>query len=303
MISATPRAAFPAFVDRAAFPFAVYDLEIDGAQHAYVDTGGEAGDRVFVLSHGTPTWSIDWRHLIPVLAQRGRVIALDHLGFGLSARPRDADYRPEAHAARFARFVDAVVPADARVDLLCHDFGGPFALPWAKTMQHRLRSLTLLNTFSWAPVDDDDLGPKARLAATGLVRLLYRHLNASQQIIARSAFGSRRAWLEARDAMLGPFASDADGRERVLYALARSMTSSTTFFRGLERDASSFRDVPTLVAWGMRDSAFTPATLSRLASLYPHAQVYRCEGSGHWPRCEAAIEVSRAIDAFVATAR
>jgi haloalkane dehalogenase len=245
---------------------------------------------------------IDWRHLIPVLERRGRVIAVDHLGFGLSARPRDADYSPEAHAARFARFVDAVVPGDVDVDLICHDFGGPFALPWAQTARHRLRSLTLLNTFSWAPIDDDDMGRKARFAATGLVRLLYRHWNASQQIIARSAFGSRAAWREAREAMLGPFADDADGREGVLYALARSMTASTSFFRALERDAPSFSGVPTLIAWGLRDTAFTPSTLARLAVLYPQAQVYRCQGSGHWPQCEAADEVNEVIDGFVAAA-
>src|ERR1700728_2888641 len=42
---------------------------------------------VLVLLHGFPTSSFMFRHLIPKLADRYRVIAPDHLGFGLSDAP------------------------------------------------------------------------------------------------------------------------------------------------------------------------------------------------------------------------
>ena len=98
----------------------------DGMLH-YVDEG--EGPPV-VLVHGTPTWAFEWRHVIAGLRDTRRVVALDHLGFGLSERPAGADYRPEGHAARFATFMDHVA-GDAPVSLVVHDFGGPIALAWA----------------------------------------------------------------------------------------------------------------------------------------------------------------------------
>src|SRR5690349_11489763 len=48
---------------------------------------GPAGAPVVMLLHGFPTSSRMFRRLIPELADRYRVIAPDHLGFGHSARP------------------------------------------------------------------------------------------------------------------------------------------------------------------------------------------------------------------------
>ena len=73
--------------------------------HRYTTVGGhrifyrEAGDPgrpAIVLLHGYPTSSNMFRDLIPRLAQDFHVIAPDHLGFGLSDRPRSATYTPEA---------------------------------------------------------------------------------------------------------------------------------------------------------------------------------------------------------------
>ena len=79
----------PTWVDRDAFPFT--PKRIDGL--SVIDEG--SGPPV-VFSHGTPTWSYEWRHLIRGLSPTHRCIAVDHLGFGLSDPPNDADYSPEA---------------------------------------------------------------------------------------------------------------------------------------------------------------------------------------------------------------
>ena len=79
------------WVDREAYPFRSRWLALPEGRLHYVDegTGGEAHDPI-VLVHGTPTWSFEYRHLIAGLRPSRRVIALDHLGFGLSERPADA---------------------------------------------------------------------------------------------------------------------------------------------------------------------------------------------------------------------
>lgn len=53
---------------------------------------GDPGAPVLVLLHGFPTSSHMFRNRIPALADRHRVIAPDHIGFGQSAMPAATDF-------------------------------------------------------------------------------------------------------------------------------------------------------------------------------------------------------------------
>src|SRR5688500_4970681 len=83
----TIRMDTPLWLDRQAWPVAPRAVTVDGARLHYVDEG--TGPLV-VLVHGTPTWSFEWRHVIAALRPAYRVVAMDHLGFGLSDRPAGA---------------------------------------------------------------------------------------------------------------------------------------------------------------------------------------------------------------------
>src|SRR5688572_12615386 len=88
----TNSSSAPAWLDRAAYPFASRWCDLPGGERLhYVDEG--AGETL-LFAHGTPTWSFEWRHLIRALAPTHRCVAPDHLGFGLSDRPADAAYTP-----------------------------------------------------------------------------------------------------------------------------------------------------------------------------------------------------------------
>ena len=70
---------------RRRFPFESRFARVNGHRMHYVDEG--RGDPVLLL-HGNPTWSFLYRKFIPPLVDAGyRVIAPDHIGFGLSERP------------------------------------------------------------------------------------------------------------------------------------------------------------------------------------------------------------------------
>src|SRR5690348_8732058 len=62
-----------------------------GIRMHYLDEG--RGDPV-LLVHGNPTWSFYYRDLAKTLVGAGhRVIVPDHVGMGLSDRPKDSEYR------------------------------------------------------------------------------------------------------------------------------------------------------------------------------------------------------------------
>ena len=90
------------------------------------------------------------------------MVALDHLGFGLSDRPADAGYAPEDHARRFRAAMAHLAPADP-ITLVVHDFGGPIALDWALDHAARLARVVVVNSWMWSFDDDPSMRRKAAM--------------------------------------------------------------------------------------------------------------------------------------------
>ena len=54
-----------------------------------IDTGKiEENDRIYVIIHGFPSSSFEYHRVLDKLAKYGRVVVFDHIGFGLSEKPR-----------------------------------------------------------------------------------------------------------------------------------------------------------------------------------------------------------------------
>ena len=274
--------AEPAWLDRALWPYPGRRVATsDGAVH--LTDVGEGAPVVFV--HGTPTWSIDWRHLIGSLAEDHRCIALDHLGFGLSERPTCVGYRPEDHARRFAEVLDAL---DLRgITLVVHDVGGPIALPWALDHLDRIARVVVVN--SWCgPFTGTSERLAARVVGGPLGRLLYRWLNVSLTALVPSAWADRsRLTAELHAQLEAPFDEDPSARVRVLWAIARGLLGSEAHYAAVEARLAELVQTPVDIVWGLQDSTLAPHHLEAWERAVPHARVTRVEEAGHWPHEEA----------------
>jgi haloalkane dehalogenase len=287
-------ASTPDWLDRQAYPFTPRQLELPEGRVSYVDQG--RGPPILFV-HGTPTWSFEYRHLIQALSRTHRCIAPDHLGFGLSQRPRDFPYTPEAHARVLAQFVQRL--GLQSFTLVAHDFGGPIALPLALEQAGRVQRLVLLNTWMWSFADDPSMLRKARLAGGALGRWLYRRLNFSLRVLTPHAYGDGRKLTAAIHRQYLALFPDADSRERVLWTLARALTESSAYYDRLWQRRERLSAIPTLILWGMRDRAFPPAMLTRWRQAAPHARVVELAEAGHWPHEESPAEVARALADFL----
>jgi len=282
-------------VDVPDYPFESQWRDLSEGRIHYVDEG--RGGEALLFVHGTPTWSYEWRHVIRALSPRFRCVAPDHLGFGLSDRPAAASYTPESHAARLSAFVDELGLRD--FTLVVHDFGGPIGLPLALEPRYRVKRLVVLNSWMWSFADDARMALGARWMGGGLGRFLYGWANASLRLLLPSAWGDgRKLTRTIHRAYLDRF-PDRESRERVLWALARSLLASDAHYRWLWERRGQLEPKPALIVWGMKDTAFRPAQLARWRDALPRAEVVELADAGHWPQEEAPESVAAAIEAFV----
>jgi haloalkane dehalogenase len=285
----------PAWLDRAAYPFAHHWATLPAGRMHYLDEGH--GEPILFV-HGTPTWSFEFRHLVRALSVTHRCIAPDHLGFGLSERPDAFGYRPEDHAANLEAFVERL-QLD-RFTLVVHDFGGPIGLPLALQRPGRVRRVVILNSWMWSFDDDRDMQRKARFASGGFGRWLYRWANASLRLLMPSVYGDRRKLTRDIHRQYLSVFPDRNGREQVLWALARALLGSRDFYHSLWQQRDRLRQLPMLIAWGLEDSAFQPHQLARWTEAFPHAAVLRLASAGHWPHEEEPDAVLTAMRAWFA---
>jgi len=292
----------PDWLDVVAYPFRTRLFDSGEGMMSYVDAG--SGPAV-VLVHGTPTWSFVYRRLIASLVATGhRVIAPDHLGFGLSQKagawPTRARYRPQDHARRLAALLDALGVRD--ITLVVHDFGGPVGLSYAIARPERVARLVILNTWLWSLEGDQRIARGARLASSVVGRLLYLRLNASPRWLIPAAFADRaRLRPDVHRQYLAPFSTAAS--RTPLWELARSLISESAWYEALWRQRARLAEKPALLLWGVDDPSFGRAYLARWREALPHAAVVELPGVGHFVQEEAATDVAKHVEAFLLTTR
>jgi pimeloyl-ACP methyl ester carboxylesterase len=262
-----------------------------GRMH-YIDEGTGP---VILFVHGTPTNSYEYRHLVAALSSTYRCIAPDHLGFGKSDRPRTFAYTPEAHAENLREFVDAL--GLDRFTLVVHDFGGPIGLPLA--LSGRAERVVIMNTWAWPLDDDPKMARGARFIGGGVGRFLYRYANASLRLIMPSAYGDKRKLTKEIHRRYLDVFRDRDARVLVLHALAKSLLASRAHYQSLLDRIDTLKQMPVLIVWGMKDSAFPPYQLERWRALLPQAGIVQIAGAGHWPHEEEPDAVARALQGFL----
>ena len=89
----------------------------------YQDSG--VGGPVLLCIHGFPTASWDWHNLWPQLTRYFRVITLDMIGFGFSAKPRNYDYSIFDQANLHESFLKHLNINSFHI--LAHDYGDTVA--------------------------------------------------------------------------------------------------------------------------------------------------------------------------------
>lgn len=284
------------------FPFESKYVDLQGQACHYVDEG--SGEPV-VAVHGNPTWSFAFRHIIRALRDRRRMIALDHIGCGLSAKPSDSEY-PYVLARRvsdFGQFVDKL--GLDRISLIVHDWGGVIALSWAVQNVSRVRSIVVLNSAAFLPPANKRIP---------LVLRLMRSKFPGEYLVRRA---NLFLWTTMRINVARPL-SDAEFRSysfpyrtfddrRALYRFVQDIPinarhRSYALLQQTDRALHTLQRVPMLLCWAMRDPVFDGKVLDEWIARMPGAAVQRYPKARHLIFEDAHGPLEERIRAFFADA-
>jgi pimeloyl-ACP methyl ester carboxylesterase len=287
----------------AAAPLALADWRASGKSFSYAGQPifyrDEGRGPALLLVHGFPTASWDWHVIWPLLSGRFRLIALDLIGFGYSAKPPDYQYSIKDQAT----LVEALLRALGieRVHLFAHDYGDTVVQELLARHQERERrgeerlellSACLLNGGLFPETHRPRL--VQRLLAGPLGPLVGRLT--SERRFARSfsaLFGARTQPGPTELAALWSLVQGGGGL-RIAHKLIGYMAERR---RMRERWVGALAEtaVPLLLVAGMADPVSGSHMVARFRQLIPRAQVVTLDEIGHYPQLEAPAEVARAL--------
>lgn len=280
------------------YPFESHFLEIPKSEASaekvrlhYVDQGDSDAAHTVLCVHGNPTWSFTFRRVLSELSQHARVVAVDHIGCGLSDKPQQYNYTLEQHIGNLARLIEQL---DLRnITLLVHDWGGAIGMGAALKLPSRVANFAILNTAAFPPPYVPWRIAACRLPWIGNWGM--RRLN----LFARAALTMTLNRLPALDptvaaGLIAPY-HDWDSRiaiARFVQDIPQRKSQATwQALANIEDGLAIFTDRPTRIVWGMKDWCFRPECLERLEQLLPQAQTTRLADVGHYVMEEAADEV------------
>lgn len=283
------------------YPFSSHYFDVGGPRLHYVDEG--QGEPVVML-HGNPTWSFYYRNLILALRRDYRVIAPDHIGCGLSDKPRPSeyDYSLARRVADLGRLLDNL-GVMANATLVLHDWGGMIGMAWAARHAERVRRLIVLNTAAFPLPKTKRLPWALRLVRNTRLGawLVLRH-NAFCRAAARVGTKRRPLPADVRAGLLAPYDTPAHRIAVLRFVQTIPLRPSDPGFdlvNETERGLNQFGDRPMLVCWGMKDFVFDHHFLAEWERRFPAAEVVRFADCGHYILEDAAEEVVLAVQRFL----
>ncbi|MBY8841594.1 alpha/beta fold hydrolase [Streptomyces sp. SP2-10] len=243
----------------------------------YYREAGPADAPVLLLLHGFPSSSHMFRDLIPLLADRYRVIAPDHIGFGRSAAPDPSAFRYtfDELAAVTDEFTQLL--GLERYALYIQDYGAPIGLRLALAHPDRVTAIVTQNgnayeeglgAEAWAPVLAliEKRTPQNEAAVREIytpdgVRWQYLHGVPDTSLVSPNSYEHDSARL-ARPGQTGiqlDLISDY-GANFALYPA----------FHAYFRDSR----VPLLAVWGAHDEIFVPEGALAFRRDLPEAEIH-----------------------------
>ncbi len=254
-------------------------LVIDGLRYHFVDEGDPENPPVLML-HGNPTWSFFYRRLIRALRQSYRVIAPDHMGCGLSDKPKNYPYRLASHMQNAERLMDHLNLR--HITLACHDWGGAVGMGVAVRRPDLFDRFLIFNTAAWRSSRMPRRIALCRVPFLGA--LAVRGFNGFALAATRMAV-ARPLDPAAKTGLLYPYNTWKNRNAILRFVQDIPMNPNHVSHDCLKETEGLLHRLgnkPMQICWGMKDWCFDTGFLDEWRARFPQARIRRYAHAGHY---------------------
>jgi pimeloyl-ACP methyl ester carboxylesterase len=274
--------------------------DVDGLKIFYRESGA-ADAPVLLLLHGFPSASHMFRDLIPLLADRYRIIAPDLPGFGQSDMPPRSNftYTFDRVADVIDRFTETI--GLKRFAIYVFDYGAPTGFRIAARHPERITAIVSQNgnayeeglSDGWTPIRAywQDRSQANRDALRAFLAPDTTHWQYSHGVADAAAI-SPDGW------SLDNFYLARPGADDIQLDLFGDYKSNVARYPAFQ-DYFRTRKPPFLAVWGKNDPFFLPAGAEAFRRDIPDADI-RFFDTGHFALETHAAEIAAAIREFLA---
>ena len=274
-------------------------IEADGVKIFYREAGTPDAP-VLLLLHGYPTSSHMFRHLIPLLATRYRVIAPDLPGFGFTEVPAERSYvyTFDALARTVGAFVDALNLK--RYAIYVFDYGAPTGFRLALAHPERVAAIISQNGNAYEEGLSNAWDPIRKYWAepTSENRESLREFSGLEGTRWQYMHGvADPSQVEPESYMLDVALLQRPGNVDIQLDLLLNYATNVALYPDFQR---YFREhqPPTLAVWGKNDPFFLPPGAEAYRRDNPNAQVILLD-TGHFALETHVKEVADEILRFM----
>lgn len=264
---------------------------------------------LIILYHGFPSFWYSWFDQMEMLKGRYRVVAVDGLGAGMSAKPTSREaYRIEALAAQldgFARHLNG----RKRFILIGHDWGAALAFAYAQAYPQRLHKVIGISAPPYNLFLDLVRGDAEQQRRSSYMQ---RFRTVTLADIAKRGLGES-IWKQSYDGLIATASLTMAEGELFRSALAdpRAIDGGMEWYRAnmppFDRIGDSDRwpshnakiAVPALLIWGEADRTFVSGFVDRMPQYADALSVVRLPSIGHWATIEKPECANAAIAQFL----
>jgi pimeloyl-ACP methyl ester carboxylesterase len=275
-------------------------VEADGVNIFYREAGAKKSP-VILLLHGFPSSSFQYRELMPLLADRYRVIAPDLPGFGFTEVPASRNYRYSFDnlATTITAFVQAMQLE--KFALYVFDYGAPTGFRIATAHPEKISAIVTQNGNAY----EEGLGD-----AWSPIQRYWRDPSAENRNALRAAFSPeaiKQVYLDGpHPELVKPEGYTLDaaliaraGNIEIQLDLFLDYANNVKLYPAFQR---YFREQKpkTLAVWGRSDPFFIPAGAKAFARDNPNATVHLID-AGHFALETQVVTVAEIVRTFLAS--